>query len=93
VLAQSSQIHQSHLVAQTVPSSPAYQTALRHATEQLVAQGSNLVEAQHQAIGVIGELIARQSTLLAYVDVFRYSAIATALLVPLALLLQSRRAR
>jgi DHA2 family multidrug resistance protein len=93
VLAQSSQIHQSHLVAQTVPSSPAYQNALRHATEQLVAQGSNLVEAQHQAIGVIGELIARQSTLLAYVDVFRYSAIATALLVPLALLLQSRRAR
>jgi DHA2 family multidrug resistance protein len=93
VLAQGSQIHQSHLVAQTVPSSPAYQSALRHATEQLVTQGSNVVEAQHQAIGVIGQLIARQSTLLAYIDVFRYSAIARALLVPLALLLQSRRAR
>ncbi|MES0098874.1 DHA2 family efflux MFS transporter permease subunit [Mesorhizobium sp. M0019] len=91
VIAQSSQIHQSNLVAHTVQSSPAYQQALRHATEHFVAQGSPMVEAKQQAIGWLGQLIARQATLLAYVDVFRYCAVATALLVPLALLLRSSK--
>jgi DHA2 family multidrug resistance protein len=54
-----------------------------------MAQGSTMAEAQHQAIGLIAQTIGRQASLLAYVDVFRYSAIATALLVPLALLLRS----
>ncbi|MER9180103.1 DHA2 family efflux MFS transporter permease subunit [Mesorhizobium sp. M0767] len=91
VIAQSSQIHQSNLVAHTVQSSPAYQQALRQATEHFVAQGSPMVEAKQQAIGWLGQLIARQATLLAYVDVFRYCAVATALLVPLALLLRSSK--
>jgi DHA2 family multidrug resistance protein len=89
VLAQGAQVHQSHLVGNTVPSSPAYQQAIQRATEHLMAQGSNMVEAQHQAIGLIAQTIARQASLLAYIDVFRYSAIATALLVPLALLLKT----
>ena len=37
----------------------------------------------------VTQQIGRQATLLAYVDVFRYTAIATAVLVPLALLLRS----
>jgi DHA2 family multidrug resistance protein len=89
VLAQGEQVHQSHLVAQTVPSSSIYQHAVRQATEHLMAQGSTMAEAQHQAIGLIAQTIGRQASLLAYIDVFRYSAIATALLVPLALLLRS----
>jgi DHA2 family multidrug resistance protein len=89
VLAQGMQVHQSHLVANTVPSSPAYQQAIRLATQHLMAQGSNMVEAQRQAVGLLAETIARQASLLAYIDVFRYSAIATAVLVPLALLLKS----
>ncbi|WP_292668927.1 DHA2 family efflux MFS transporter permease subunit [Mesorhizobium sp.] len=89
VLAQHAQLHQSNLVAHTGQSSAAYQQVLRHATEHFVAQGSPMVEAKQQAIGWIGQLIARQATLLAYVDVFHYCAVVTALFVPLALLLRS----
>ena len=59
--------------------------------EALLAKVKSLpdVEAKAQAVGWVGQLIGRQATLLAYVDVFRYTAIATAVLVPLALLLRS----
>ncbi|TPN23629.1 DHA2 family efflux MFS transporter permease subunit [Mesorhizobium sp. B2-3-3] len=89
VIAQNAQSHQSNLVAHTAQSSATYQQVLRQVTDHFVAQGSPLVEAKQQAIGWIGQLIARQASLLAYVDVFRYCAVATALLVPLALLLRS----
>ncbi|MBA1143065.1 hypothetical protein [Mesorhizobium neociceri] len=58
-------------------------------TEYFVAQGSTMLQAKQQAIGWVGRLIARQASLLAYVDVFRYCAVITALIVPLALLLRS----
>ncbi|TIT00338.1 DHA2 family efflux MFS transporter permease subunit [Mesorhizobium sp.] len=89
VIAQQSQLHQSNLVGHTEQSAPAYQQVLRQMTEFFAAQGSPMVEAKQQAIGWVGQLIARQATLLAYIDVFRYCAVATALFVPLALLLRS----
>ncbi|RVB16102.1 EmrB/QacA family drug resistance transporter, partial [Mesorhizobium sp. M7A.F.Ca.CA.002.10.1.1] len=91
VIAQNAQIHQANLVGHTAQSSPAYQQVLRQATEHFVAQGSPMIDAKQQALGWIGQLIARQASLLAYIDVFRYCAVATALLVPLALLLRSPR--
>ncbi|MDX8479760.1 DHA2 family efflux MFS transporter permease subunit [Mesorhizobium sp. VK24D] len=89
VIAQNAQLHQSNLIANTVQSSSTYQQTLRQVGGFFAAQGSPAVEAKAQAIGWVGQIIGRQATLLAYVDVFRYSAIATALLVPLALLLRS----
>lgn len=89
VIAQNAQLHQANLVSHTAQSSPAYQQALRQVTEHFVAQGSTMLQAKQQAVGWIGQLIARQASLLAYVDVFRYCAIVTALFVPLALLLRS----
>jgi len=89
VIAQNAQMHQSNLVANIVQSSSTYQQTLRQVGEYFAAQGSPAVQAQAQAVGWVAQLVGRQATLLAYVDVFRYSAIATALLVPLALLLRS----
>ncbi|UCI09730.1 DHA2 family efflux MFS transporter permease subunit [Mesorhizobium sp. B1-1-8] len=89
VIAQNAQVHQSNLVAHTAQSSSTYQETLRQVSDYFIGQGSTAIEAKAQAVGWIGQLIGRQATLLAYVDVFRYSAIATALLVPLALLLRS----
>jgi DHA2 family multidrug resistance protein len=89
VIAQNAQIHQSHLVAHTAQSSPAYQHALQQATQHFTAQGAPMIEAKQQAIGWLAQMIDRQASLLAYIDVFRYSAIITALLVPIALLLRS----
>ena len=89
VIAQHQQVHQSNLVAHTVQSSTAYQHTLRVVTDYFTARGAPALEAKAQAAGWIMQTIARQASLLAYVDVFRYAAVATALLVPLALLLHS----
>ena len=43
--------------------------------------------AQHLALGWIGQVIAQQATLLAYIDVFWVAACFAALMVPLALIL------
>ncbi|WP_033839041.1 hypothetical protein [Mesorhizobium loti] len=86
VIAQNAQLHQANLVSHAAQSSPAYEKVLHQVTEHFVAQGSTMLQAKQQAIGWIGQLIARQASLLAYVDVFRYCAIVTALFVPLALL-------
>ena len=89
VIAQNAQLHQSNLISNTMQSSSTYQQTLRQVSEFFAAQGSPAVEAKAQAVGWVGQLIGRQATLLAYVDFFRYTAIATAVLVPLALLLRS----
>jgi DHA2 family multidrug resistance protein len=89
VIAQNAQMHQSMLIANTAQSSSTYQQTLRQVGEYFTAHGSPAIQAKAQAIGWVAQLVSRQATLLAYVDVFRYSAIATALLVPLALLLRS----
>ncbi|MBZ9867259.1 DHA2 family efflux MFS transporter permease subunit [Mesorhizobium sp. CA15] len=88
VIAQNAQLHQSVLVSHTAQSSDTYQQTLRQVTDHFVAEGSPLAEARQQAVGWIGQEIGRQASLLAYVDVFFYCAVATALLVPLALLLR-----
>lgn len=88
VIAQNAQLHQSVLVGHTAQSSEAYQQTLRQVTNHFVAEGSPLAEARQQAVGWIGQEIGRQASLLAYVDVFFYCAVATALLVPFALLLR-----
>ncbi len=89
VIAQNTQLHQSVLVGHTVQSSSTYQQVLEQVAEYFVHQGSSALEAKSQAIAWLGQTIDRQASLLAYVDVFRYCAVATALLVPLALLLRS----
>jgi MFS transporter, DHA2 family, multidrug resistance protein len=89
VVAQNTQVHQSNLVGHTAQSSSAYQNVLRQATEHFAAQGASMLEAKQQAIGWLAQTIGRQASLLAYIDVFRYSAAITALLVPIALLLRS----
>ncbi|SFO88762.1 MFS transporter, DHA2 family, multidrug resistance protein [Mesorhizobium sp. NFR06] len=91
VIAQNAQLHQSVLVGHTAQSSEAYQQTLRQVTDHFVAEGSPLVEARQQAVGWIGQEIGRQASLLAYVDVFFNCAVATAILVPLALLLRPPR--
>ncbi|TIP06294.1 MAG: DHA2 family efflux MFS transporter permease subunit [Mesorhizobium sp.] len=88
VIAQNAQFHQSVLVGHTAQSSTAYQQTLRQVTDHFVAEGSPLVEARQQAVGWLGQQIGRQASLLAYVDVFFYCAMATAVLVPFALLLR-----
>jgi MFS transporter, DHA2 family, multidrug resistance protein len=87
VLARSTQVHQNYFVDHLVPSSLQYQDAVRHATTVVTTHGIPLALAPSAAIGLIGQTVAQQSILLAYIDVFQDFAIVALLLAPVALLL------
>jgi len=88
LLAQRAQFHQARLVEHTSSSSLAFQDALRKATDYFVSQGASALDAQRQAMAWIGQLVASQATLLAYIDVFCGSAIFALAMIPLALLMR-----
>jgi MFS transporter, DHA2 family, multidrug resistance protein len=88
LLQQHQQVHQAMLVANAVPSDVQYQQTLSRATAYFAAQGSAPALAAQQAIAWVGNVIARQSLLLSFIDVcWGFTAIAV-LAIPLAFLLR-----
>jgi MFS transporter, DHA2 family, multidrug resistance protein len=87
LLARHTQLHQNYLVAHLAPSSLQYQGAVNAATLALTQHGMASVPAQAGAIGLIGQTVAQQSALLAYIDVFQLFAIIAFALAPLAIFL------
>jgi MFS transporter, DHA2 family, multidrug resistance protein len=87
MLARGTQVHQDYLVAHLTPSSLAYQDMVTAATHALTQHGMSSVSAQAGAIGLIGQMLTQQSTLLAYMDVFRMFAFIAFALSPLAIVL------
>jgi MFS transporter, DHA2 family, multidrug resistance protein len=85
VLTQRTQFHQSRLVEHVVPSSQAYQSTLSQMTKYFTAHGASAGDAAAQAIGMIGQMVRTQATILAYIDVFHVCAIVAALMIPLVL--------
>ncbi len=85
LLAQREQFHQARLTENLFPSSPQYQSVLQQATAHFASQGASQADAQHQAIGWLGQLVQNQAALLSYIDVFWGFAVIAILLVPVAL--------
>jgi len=90
VLTQRTQFHQSRLVENTIPSSPVYQSTMQQLSKYFMAHGASTGDANGQAMGLIGQMIQSQATLLAYIDVFYVWAIAAALMIPVVLILVRR---
>jgi DHA2 family multidrug resistance protein len=88
-LVQRSQFHQARLVENLIPSSPEFQSTLHHMM-QYFAQTGSPSNAQSRALGLIGQMVANQAALLAYIDIFYTWSIFAAVLVPLVLLLIRR---
>jgi MFS transporter, DHA2 family, multidrug resistance protein len=89
-IAQQAQAHQARLVAHVYPSSPAYQHTSEQVAAYFVAQGESALHAHALAMGWIGRTIARQASLLAYIDVFWVAGLFAAAMIPLTLLLLHR---
>jgi len=87
VLAEHTQAHQAYLTGNLVPSSPAFQAAMQHATATLAGQGVPAPSAASRAYALIEQTVNQQATLLAYNDVFLGYALLAAILVPVAFLL------
>jgi DHA2 family multidrug resistance protein len=90
VLTQREQFHQSRLAENTVPSSPILHSTVQRLTQYFMSHGAAPSDANGQAMGLIGQLIQSQATILAYIDVFYVCAIAAALMIPLVLILVRR---
>jgi DHA2 family multidrug resistance protein len=88
-LVQRAQFHQARLTEHIVPSSPFYENAVRGLSDFLETQGRSGVDAQHQALGYLAQMLQQQASLLAYIDVFRDYAIFAALMSVIAFVLRS----
>jgi DHA2 family multidrug resistance protein len=90
VLTRRTQFHQSRLAENTTPASPVFKSTLQQVTKYFMQHGSSAGDAHGQAMGLFGQLIRTQATILAYIDVFHVCAIAAGMMIPLVLLLVRR---
>ena len=88
MLAQREQFHQSRLVDNVTQTSPQYQAVVHQGAQHFTSTGASLPDAQHQALGLVGQLVQSQSQLLSYIDVYFVLAIIAAVMVPVALMLR-----
>ena len=80
------QAHQDLMVGHLTSYNAPFRNGLAVLQNYLAAQGAGPVAAQHQAYGLIYQMLQQQAGLWAYVDQFRLLVPACALLVPLVLL-------
>jgi DHA2 family multidrug resistance protein len=81
------QFHQLRLTEHLYQSSLLFQQALQRAASDLVTRGTSVADAQHQAVGVIEQLVQRQASLISYMDVFYAFAVLAFAMVFLVLML------
>jgi DHA2 family multidrug resistance protein len=91
MLARHSQLHQNFLAANVSDGNPVYQSQLQGLTQRFIASGSSLSEASNQASAQLYRMVQQQSSILAYLDIIQFFAIAALCMVPLVFLM--RRAR
>jgi MFS transporter, DHA2 family, multidrug resistance protein len=89
-LLQRSQFHQARLVSNLYPSSPVLQSTIKEITHFFAHRGAPPTTASAHAFGYIAQIVERQASLMAYIDVFHTWAIAAAALIPVVLLLIKR---
>lgn len=91
LVARLAQVHQTVLVGHLTPYDPAYTTMLQRATQGLINAGSAPLQAAAQAQGLLYGQLVRQSTMLAFVDAFRWLGFAFIALIPLLFFLKTAK--
>jgi MFS transporter, DHA2 family, multidrug resistance protein len=83
------QAHRAQLASHLSPFDQPYQELLAHHTRTLEAMGDAPGAAHDAAMGLINVALNKQAAILAYVDLFMWSAIAAFCIMPLTLLFRS----
>jgi len=86
-----SQVHTNLLVSHVTNGNPIYAQWIAGLTQRLVQQGASTYDAGRQAAAVVARVIAQQAGALAYLDAFRFVAIACFVMLPLGLLIKRVR--
>jgi DHA2 family multidrug resistance protein len=88
LLSDQSQVHQSRLVEHLNPLAPNYPGGLAAIEQAFRGTGMAAAQASQSAIGQLYQIVGRQASMLAYLDVFRTLMIITLLVSPVVLLLK-----
>ncbi len=91
MVARMSQTHRTYLGSHITATDPQYFDAFGALKQRFLTVDADPVHAEQLAHAVLGESVERQATMLAYLDQFKFLAIAFLVLVPIVLLM--RRAR
>jgi DHA2 family multidrug resistance protein len=91
MLARRAQFHQAVLVSHMTPLDSAYQAMLHGAGQMLAVQGSDPVQAAHQAQGLAYGLLMRHANMLAFLDDFWLMGLATTGMIPFMFLMKKVR--
>jgi DHA2 family multidrug resistance protein len=86
LIARRSQVHQGDLTRHTDNFSPAFVARLHGVASAIEHSGSSSVEATKKALSIIYGQVRLQATELAYLDAFRFLAVAALCMLPLLLL-------
>ena len=90
-LASRSQVHQTILAGHTSPYDPAFQQRLSQLVGSMIQKGYSSVTAYQSAYGTIYGQVFRQARMMAFNDGFRMLAFAFLLLIPLVLMMKTKR--
>jgi DHA2 family multidrug resistance protein len=88
MLARRAQFHQNVLVSHVTETNPIYQRILQDATNMLVHQGTNAVEAATEAKALIYGLVKQQASMLAFIDNFWLLGVVFLIIIPLVFLMK-----
>ncbi len=91
LVARREQFHQQQLVAHVSQLDGAYRSTLEAAQQMFLARGADAVHAAAQAEQMIYNLVQQQATMLAFVEAFKFLAIAFLAVIPVVLLLKKTR--
>ena len=91
IIAQRSQVHQTYLADNLVPSS-AYHNLLNQIAQALQDHGTPAMAALARAPSQVYQMLQTQEAILAYIDVFWYTGLLALVLIPTALLMSGKPA-
>jgi DHA2 family multidrug resistance protein len=91
MLARRAQVHQSVLISHLSVYDGHFIGTVRSLTHHFIASGADVVMVTRQAYGVVGEMVARQSSLLAYIDNFWLLGMSALVLVPFVFIMKKAK--
>jgi DHA2 family multidrug resistance protein len=91
MLARRAQVHQSTLVSHLSVYDGHFMATVRTLTHHFTASGADTMMAARQAYGVVGEMVARQASLLAYIDNFWLLGMSALMLVPFVFIMKKAK--
>lgn len=89
---QRTQEHRAYLAGHLSPLSAPYGTTLAGLTATLRGMGRTAAGAEHAALGLLNRMLNQQAAVLAYADLFRFTALAAFAVIPLTFLFRGSTA-